>query len=79
MNTTLNLDQDVMEAAKVIATRHSKSLDAVISEWARRGMQMPWLDSDEPSLYRHGFHLLPPRGEVITIEHVRRLMDEEGI
>ena len=79
MNTTLNIDQDVMEAAQGIAARHGKSLDAVISELARRGMQMPWPDSDEQSLYRQGFHLLPPRGEIITPEHVRRLMDEEGI
>ncbi|CAK0755712.1 putative antitoxin VapB38 [Gammaproteobacteria bacterium] len=79
MNTTLDIDQDVMETAQAIAARHSKSIDAVISESARRGMRMPWPESGEQSLYRHGFRILPPRGEVITPEHVRRLMDEEGI
>jgi hypothetical protein len=28
---------------------------------------------------RNGVPVFPPRGEVITMEHIRKIMDEEGI
>jgi hypothetical protein len=38
MRTTLNLDDDVMDAAKAIAASQRRSLGQVVSELARRGL-----------------------------------------
>ncbi len=72
MNTTLDLDRDVLESVQAIANREHKALGAVFSELVRRGLSaMP--DSKAPG-YRHGFRVLPKRHEVITSEHVRHLL-----
>lgn len=38
MRTTLNLDEDVVEAARALADSERRSLGQVISELARRGL-----------------------------------------
>jgi hypothetical protein len=38
MRTTLNLDDDIFRVAKATARREEKSLGAVISEFARKGL-----------------------------------------
>jgi len=79
MQTLLDIDEDVIEAARIIAVHQQKTLDKVISELARIGAKIPPTFSDDSVQWRNGFPVLPKRGEVITPEHVRRLMDEEGI
>ena len=78
MRTTLDIDNDVLTAAKELARQEGKSAGAVISELARKGL------TGEGSLKRlpksrNGVPVLPRRKEVITIEKVRRLLDEEDI
>ncbi len=75
MNTTLDLDHDVLARVQEIANREHKALGAVFSELARRGLSLI-LESNAPG-YRHGFRVLPKRQEVITSEHVRCLLEEE--
>ncbi len=80
MQTVLDIDDDVIEAAQVIAAHERKTLDQVISDLARIGARIPTaLAVAEPVQYRNGFPVMHKRGEVITSDHVRRLMDEEGI
>jgi hypothetical protein len=79
MQTLLDIDDDVIEAARVIAVHQQKTLDQVISELARIGAKIPPASPADPVRWRNGFPVLPKRGEVITLEHVRRLMEEEGI
>lgn len=79
MNTTLDIDQDVLEAAQKIAFSANLSLGAAVSALARQGLRLVPPDNAEAEGCRHGFRVLSRRGEVITPEHVRRLMDEEGI
>lgn len=43
MRTTLNIDDDVLFAAKDFARRDKKTLDEVISEWSRSALQNPAL------------------------------------
>lgn len=38
MRTTLNLDDDVLQAARLVAQQDGRSLGAVVSELARRGL-----------------------------------------
>jgi len=78
MRTTIDIDNDVLLAVKDLARQEGKSAGAVISELARRGLTGA-RSSRRPSRSRNGVPVLPRRKEVITIEKVRRLLDEEGI
>ena len=41
MRTTLNIDDDILEAARSIAGERNLSVGAVLSELARRGLHWP--------------------------------------
>jgi hypothetical protein len=80
MRTTLDLDDDVLIAAKAHAAREKRSLGAVISALARESLQRPAAARTQAQAARGGrFAVLPARNEVVTTEHVRRLMDAEGV
>ena len=80
MRTTINIEDDVLQAAKELARRERSTTGRMLSELARRG-----LNSGGPAKGRRGGRvragvpILPSRGEVITIEKTRVLADEEGI
>ena len=83
MRTTLDIEDDVLFAAKEIARREKKSLGQVISELARRAFNQPVaakpLRASEP-LAKYGIHPLPARGgAIVTNELIDRLRDEEGV
>ncbi|MES3003675.1 MAG: antitoxin [Pseudomonadota bacterium] len=87
MRTTLDIEDDVLYAAKEIARREKKSLGQVISDLARHAFAQgrgPSPDTQhaeyvsEP-LAAYGIHPLPARGGLITNELIDRLRDEEGI
>lgn len=82
MRTTLDIDDDVLLAAKEHAARERRSIGAVISGLARESLRRP------PAPARAGaratkrgglFAVLPQRDEVVTLEHVRSLQDAEGV
>ena len=81
MIATLDIDDDVMEAAWIIAKRERKPLDKVISGLARLGAASQTAQPQESPEGTDGvpFPVFPKQGGVVTLEHVRRLMDEEGI
>jgi hypothetical protein len=81
MRTTLDIDEDVLLAAKEHAAREHKSLGAVISGLARESLRRPPQPAGRrPGTKRGGrFAVMPRRDEVITVEHVRGLQDAEGI
>lgn len=79
MRTTLNLAEDALLVAQHLAAREQISLGEAVSRLVREGARAaacPPLD-DRP--LRGRFALLPARDEVITVEHVRSLMEREGI
>ena len=79
MRTTLDIDEDVLLAAKEHAGRERKSLGAVISALARESLRRPPQPAGRAAPKRGGrFAVLPRRDEVITLEHVRGLQDTEG-
>ena len=45
MRTTLNLDDDVLARARILAGERSTSIGAVVSELARRGWQSRRIDT----------------------------------
>ena len=83
MRTTLDIDDDVLQAAKELAAKERRTAGSVLSELARRGFHgdpsMSGRKAINPSPVRNGFEMLPRRGEPVTLAHVRKLLDEEGI
>ncbi len=81
MRTTINLAEDAAIAARNVAQRERISLGEAISALIRRGANAGAAGEAlqvEPAR-RGRFALLPARDEVITPQHVRLLMDREGI
>jgi hypothetical protein len=74
MRTTLDIDDDVLSAAKELAVVKKTTAGQVISDLARQALTRP---STEPAEYRNGFRLLPRTGTVITSEMVERLLEED--
>lgn len=79
MRTTLDIEEDVLQAAKELAEREGSTAGRIISELARRGLMAPGRKKKTSPSTRGGVPLLPSRGEVVTLDHVRELMDQEGI
>lgn len=75
MRTTLDLDEDILRAAKDLAAERSQSLGSVLSELARKGLQpsVPALD------VRNGIPLLPrkPGARPVTSQMVKDLLESE--
>lgn len=81
MRTTLNLADDALIAAQTLARRQQISLGEAVSELVRRGASAPAgptaRSADAP--LRGRFALLPRRDETLTAEHIRALMEREGV
>ena len=81
MRTTLQLDDDVLAAARVLARQQRTSLGAVISELARQALVAPAPSSSSEhrgSDHRNGLPLLPwkEEGAPVDLEFVNSLRDE---
>jgi hypothetical protein len=81
MRTTLDLAEDAALAARHLAQRERISLGAAVSELIRRGASVGTAAhrSGNTQALRGRFALLPARDELITPQHVRELMEREGI
>lgn len=74
VRTTLNLDDDVLETAKVLAAKQRKPLGEVVSALLRRAVE-PCV---QPSAERNGLPLFPVSqgARPVTPEIVKELLDE---
>ena len=79
MRTTLSLDDDIFAFAREHAQREQLSIGAAISQLARAGIRAQSLAIAKTAKPKSKYALLPARGEIITTQHVRDLMDQEGI
>lgn len=81
MRTTLNLAEDALIAAQTLARRQQISLGDAVSELVRRGASAPHPPSRRAAEVplRGRFALLPRRDEVVTSDHIRALMEREGV
>jgi hypothetical protein len=73
MRTTLDIDEDVLLAAREIARQRGLPMGKVLSELARQALTRRSTGST-----RHGVPLFPsqPDGAVVTLELVNQLRDE---
>jgi hypothetical protein len=75
MRTTLDIDEDVLQAAKELAANRRTTAGKVLSELARRALQ-----PKRRAAVRNGVPLLPPRpagSPRPTMDLVNRLRDEQ--
>jgi hypothetical protein len=79
MRTTLDIEDDVLQAAKDLAQREGSTTGRVLSALARHGLRSQTPAAESRPITRGGVPLLPSRGEVVTLATVRRLMDQEGV
>ena len=79
MRTTLALDDDIFLIARQQAARDRIPLGAAVSRLARQGLMASSAPMASTTPLRSRYSVLPARDELITNEHVRHLMDAEGI
>ena len=80
MRTTIDIDLDILLAVKERARIERKSAGRVVSNILRNSLNGTSNESDEKYVYKNGIRILAHReGEVVTMEHIQRIMDEEGI
>jgi hypothetical protein len=74
VRTTLDIDDDVLQAAKELAVARRKTTGQVLSELAREA-----LEPKQTFTLRNGVPVLPhrPGAPRITVEDVERWLDEE--
>ena len=74
MRTTLDIDDDVLQAAKELAEMRKQTAGQILSELARKALCPPRkykVRNGVPIIHRH------PGSPVITTADVRRWMDED--
>jgi hypothetical protein len=83
MRTTLDIDDDVLMAAKELAAKERTTAGRILSEYFRRALHAGRVPSEVAEgrlpVVKNGIPLVASRGGVVTSEHVQRLMDQEGI
>ena len=81
MRTTLDIDVDILAAAKEIAAQEKSTAGRVLSQLARKGLtSSPALALERSKLsIRNGVPVFQPSGHVLTNQAISELMDEEGI
>jgi hypothetical protein len=79
VRTTLDIDDDVLHAAKDLARRERKTAGEVISELARRGLTnpLPARTTKEPRAV-YGFRPFPSRGGLVTNDLIDRLREDDA-
>jgi hypothetical protein len=74
MRTTLDLDDDILAAARSIAAARKQTMGKVVSELVRRSL------ATRVKKMPSGIPLLPHRpGVIVTNELIEKLREEEGI
>jgi hypothetical protein len=77
VRTTLDIDDDVLQAAKELARSEQKTAGQVISDLARKALAERVRSVDFDPVLENGWHVLPAReGPMITAEAAQRLIDE---
>jgi predicted transcriptional regulator len=82
VRTTLEIEDDVLLAAKELARRGGTTAGRVVSNLLRQALTQPVTETarsaKEPAAV-YGFRPFPKRGRVVTNEQVDKLRDEEGV
>lgn len=82
MRTTLDIDNDVLQAAKELARQQHKTAGQIVSELLRKSLtalstQEESQIKEKPGVY--GFEPFPSRGGIVTNQLIDDLKDDLGI
>ena len=78
MRTTLDIDDDVLRAAKDLVRREKKTVGAVISELVRKALGASpagLVEKEARALY--GLRPFPKRGGIVTNEVIDKLREDD--
>jgi hypothetical protein len=85
MRTTIDIDQDVLLAAKELAQKEGSTAGRVLSRLAREALtgsnqhgSPNMLKVAEPTAV-YGFRPFPKNGSVVSNESINQLKDQEGL
>lgn len=79
MRTTLDIDDDVLQAAKEIARRTHRTAGEVVSALARTALTtLPAGGGAEEPSAAYGFRPFPRRGGLVTNERIDRLREDDA-
>ena len=80
MRTTLDIDDDVLEAAKALARQTDRTAGAVMSELARRALTTasPARRSKKEEKGVGGFVPFRSRGAIVTNDQIDRLRENDA-
>ncbi len=74
VRTTLDIDPDILEAAKEISAASKRTAGQVISDLARQALSAPAAAGLVE--VRNGFEVIPAEGRVVTSEYIQKLIEE---
>ncbi|MCA1806171.1 MAG: ribbon-helix-helix domain-containing protein [Xanthomonadaceae bacterium] len=82
MRTTLDIDDEVLQAAKELARREGRTAGQVVSDLVRRALTQPPPEAGqgvrEPEGC-YGFRPFASRGGLVSNEAIDELRDQDGI
>ena len=79
MRTTLDIDDDVLQAVKDLARRKKRTAGAVISELARQALGAAPADRTAKAPQAlHGFRPFPRRGGIVTNELIDKPREDDA-
>jgi hypothetical protein len=79
MRTTISIDDDIFNIARQKAQKERVSIGHVISDLARQGIRSALESKGDRPIPKSKYAVLGKRDEIITSEHIYKLMDQEGI
>jgi hypothetical protein len=82
MRTTLDIDDEVLRAAKELARLQGRTAGEVVSDLARQGLRAAAapssISANAPASF-YGFRPIAPVGKPVSNETIDRLRDESGV
>ena len=78
MRTTLDIADDVLQAAKERARREGKTAGEVISELARSALTAPPAPNASEPRAHYGLRPFPSRGGIVTNEMIDKLREDDA-
>ena len=78
MRTTLDIDDDVLQAAKERAQRDKRTTGEVLSELARSALTAPPQGRARGPKPTHGFRPFPKRGGIVTNSLIDKLREDDA-
>lgn len=77
MRTTLDLDEDILELARLLARQRGATLGKEISRLVRKALEEPRANRAGEGVA--GFEPFPASGRVVTDALIDTLRDQEGV